>query len=108
MARGSVSLEDKQRWMREKHCAGSADLSRTVPSPVVTASYAERHFSVAEVAGLWNLSQDSVRKIFQQEQGVLVLGGQGLGRTRRYITLRIPESVLQRVHRRLANVARHS
>jgi AraC-like DNA-binding protein len=36
--------------------------------------FAGRHYSVAEVAGLWNLSPDYVRRIFEKEQGVLVLG----------------------------------
>ena len=52
---------------------------------------------------MWNLSQDAVRKIFQNEPGVLVLGSQGSLRTRKYTTLRVPESVLQRVHRRMTN-----
>ena len=66
------------------------------------AAYAERHFSVQEVAALWGLSSDAIRDLFKSEPGVLALGHDG-GRGRRaYKTLRIPESVLQRVHRRLA------
>jgi hypothetical protein len=60
------------------------------------ASHDERHYSVSEVATLWSLSRDSVRRIFRREPGVLVIG-------ERYVTLRIPESVLERVHRRLTN-----
>jgi hypothetical protein len=63
---------------------------------------AERHYSVAEVAALWNLSTDAVRRVFCREPGVLTLGNRSGGRKRRYTTLRIPESVLERVHRRLA------
>jgi len=59
----------------------------------------ERHFSVAEIALIWNLGKDSVRRIFQNEPGVLVLGARSSGRKRRYGTLRIPQSVLERVHR---------
>jgi len=59
----------------------------------------ERHFSVAEVAAMWNLSKDTVRRMFQDEPGVLVLGGRSSRRKRRYTTLRIPQSVLERVHR---------
>jgi len=59
----------------------------------------ERHFSVAEVAAMWNLSKDAVRRMFQEEPGVLVLGGRSSSRKRRYVTLRIPLSVLERVHR---------
>ncbi len=72
-------------------------------SATSTAAYAERHYSVQEVAGLWNLGTDRVRDLFEKEPGVLVIGNPILGRgKRRYRTLRIPESVLERVHRRLA------
>jgi hypothetical protein len=64
----------------------------------------ERHFSVAEVAAMWNLSKDAVRRIFQDEPGVLVLGGRSSGGKRRYTTLRIPQSVLERVHRQYSLV----
>jgi hypothetical protein len=64
--------------------------------------FAERHYSVAEIAQMWSLSQDFVRRLFEREPGVLVLGQE---RTRygkrRYRTLRIPKSVVERVHRRL-------
>jgi transcriptional regulator GlxA family with amidase domain len=60
--------------------------------------FAERHYTVAEIAALWNLSKDTVRRMFQNEPGVLVLGGHSSGRKRRYATLRIPHFVLERVH----------
>ena len=73
----------------------------SMPSPAAT--YAERHFSVQEIAGLWGLGVDKVRELFEKEPGVVVLCDEVLGRRkRRYRTLRIPESVVQRVHRRLA------
>ena len=63
----------------------------------------ERHFSVREIADMWSLSEDKVRDLFENEPGVVVISNGVLGRRqRRYRTFRIPESVLQRVHRRLA------
>jgi hypothetical protein len=62
---------------------------------------AERHYAVAEVAEMWNLSPDKVREIFEHEPGVLVIGDQRPRHKRRYLTLRIPQTVLQRVHSRL-------
>jgi hypothetical protein len=54
---------------------------------------------------LWSLSDDAVRKIFEREPGVLVIGNQKLyGRKRSYKTIRVPEFVLERVHRRLSKV----
>lgn len=82
-------------------------MSRALSSlTVADASHAtERHYSVAEVAEMWKLSPDSVRRLFQSEPGVLVFGEARpkYGR-RRYVTLRIPESVLERVHRRMSHV----
>jgi hypothetical protein len=44
-----------------------------------------------------------VRKIFEREPGVPVLGHDGSRRKRGYHTLRIPESVMERVYRRIYN-----
>lgn len=69
------------------------------------ATFSERHYSVAEIAVMWSLSADAVRRLFEHEPGVLVLGGESRSRhKRRYITLRIPESVVARVHKRMATV----
>jgi hypothetical protein len=63
----------------------------------------ERHYAVAEIAEMWNLSADKVRELFEDEPGVLVIGERSPRRKRRYITLRVPQSVLERVHRRLSS-----
>ena len=97
MPRSGVSLEQKQRWMREGH-------SRTTlqePDPLCHVDIAERHYTVSEIAGMWNLGPDAVRRMFEAEPGVLVLGANGTSRGKRcYTTLRIPEQVAQRVYRR--------
>jgi transcriptional regulator GlxA family with amidase domain len=80
------TLEERQTEMQETQVTGVASV---VP-------HGERHYSVTDVAKLWGLSRDSVRRLFRREPGVLVMG-------ERYVTLRIPESVLERVHRRLSN-----
>ena len=86
--------------MRDRH----AEVACASSGASMTLSFSERHYAVAEIAVLWNLSSDAVRKLFQDEPGVLVLGSQGPTHKRRYTTLRIPESVLQRVHRRMTKV----
>lgn len=81
--------------------SGGTSLDRSnVPSQ---ARFNERHYAVVEIAELWNLSRDVVRKIFENEPGVMVLGSDGSRRKRGYRTLRVPESVLERVHHRLCN-----
>jgi predicted transcriptional regulator len=62
----------------------------------------ERHYSVIEVAKLWGLSENTIRRMFTGEPGVVELGSEGSRFKRAYKTMRIPESVLQRVHRRHA------
>ena len=47
-----------------------------------------------ELAELWNLSVDTIRRMFRKEQGVLFFGKP------HYQTMRIPDEVKQRVERR--------
>jgi len=63
----------------------------------------ELHFSAQDIAEMWKLSPDSVRRLFEGEPGVLVIQHPTLRRRRRYRTLRVPQSVVERVHRRLSN-----
>jgi transcriptional regulator GlxA family with amidase domain len=60
----------------------------------------ERHYSAEELAELWHMSEDFVRRLFLREPGVVIFHNYRPGR-RVYRTLRIPESVATRVHRRL-------
>jgi hypothetical protein len=63
----------------------------------------ERHYSVTEVSELWGWSTDKVQQLFRAEPGVLQSKLRTLRpRKRENVSLRIPESVLCRVHDRLA------
>jgi hypothetical protein len=62
----------------------------------------ERHFTPQELADMWKVSVQTVREIFQNEDGVLKIGRDGTRTRRKYKTLRIPESVVERVHTRLS------
>lgn len=75
----------------------------TRPSP--SEFHLERHYSVAEVAVLWQLSADTIRRLFADEPGVLAMANPRGKHRRRYATLRIPETVLARVHRRMTSGA---
>jgi hypothetical protein len=61
----------------------------------------EPHYSAAMVAELWHLDVETVRRLFQNEPGVVVLQSPAKKGKRGYKTLRIPQSVLERVHKRL-------
>jgi len=64
----------------------------------------ERHYSVSDLVELWGLSEKTIRRIFGTERGVLEWGHGDARFKRAYKTLRIPESVVQRVHRRMRKV----
>jgi len=74
------------------------------PTQIQTRALVERHYAVAEAAAMWNLSTDKVRDIFEHEPGVLVIGRRN-PRKRPYVTLRIREYVVERVHSRLSSKA---
>jgi len=61
----------------------------------------EKHYSVTEIAKLWAFSEKTVRRIFEREPGVIQWNREETLHKRGYRTLRVPETVLHRVHRRL-------
>jgi hypothetical protein len=63
----------------------------------------ERHYSPQDLAEVWGVSADTIRGLFEKESGVLVIERGTKTRARRYRTMRIPESVALRVHRRSTN-----
>lgn len=63
----------------------------------------DQHFSPAELAEAWKLSDESVRRIFEREPGVLIFENPEKASERRRRTMRIPASVAERVYRRLCN-----
>lgn len=74
-----------------------------VAPPNQTAVHAmEKHLSVQQVAKMWGLGENTVRRMFEDLQGVLKisqprLNGAHAKRAPRTI-LRIPESLVIRVH----------
>ena len=64
----------------------------------------ERCLTVAAVADRLSINTDTVRRLFLNEPGVIVLCIPHKGR-RQYRTLRIPEHVFQRVLARFTKVA---
>jgi hypothetical protein len=61
----------------------------------------ERHYTVQEIAELWGYSRQTVSRIFRNESGVLKITNARSKNRRIHITLRVPESVLIRMHNRL-------
>lgn len=60
-------------------------------------------YTVKELAFLWNMSTESIRRLFESEPGTLVFKIQRTGR-RTYRNIRIPGSVALRVQNRMTVV----
>ena len=62
-------------------------------------TFAEKHYTPKEIAALWSVHENSVRRLFIDEEGVLKLGALNKRKARSYVTLRIPAHVVDRVYR---------
>jgi hypothetical protein len=58
----------------------------------------ERHYTAKEVGKLWQLSEDTVRALFRDYPGVLKIAQPARRFKRAYVSIRIPESVVQKRH----------
>jgi hypothetical protein len=61
----------------------------------------EQHFTPAGLGKIWGLSAETIRALFENEPGILIVSTTEPGK-RRYRTFRIPVSVAERVHRRMS------
>ena len=62
------------------------------------AMYDEQHFKPEELAERWGVSGDTIRKLFRDVPGVLVIDRPERMHKRGYCTMRIPESIAKRVY----------
>ena len=60
-------------------------------------------FTVAQIASMWQLSTDTIQRMFQDEPDVFPLGEKNPRGKRRRVTLRIPREVMERVKKRRSN-----
>jgi len=61
----------------------------------------ERHYTVAELSRLWFFSENTIRRLFTKEPGVVKIAHPQTRLKRGYTSMRIPERIALRVHRRL-------
>jgi hypothetical protein len=61
----------------------------------------EKHFSIKEIAALWGFSPGRVRSIFRDRSDVLRLGHAETLHKNCYVSIRVPESVVNRVYAEL-------
>jgi hypothetical protein len=74
----------------------------------VTHPAMEKHYSVAAVAALWDVSENTVRRIFEDMPGVLRISNPVLLTRKRQprVRLSIPLSVMNRAHEEWSRVNR--
>jgi hypothetical protein len=90
-----------------------ADPSFSAKPGLPQAGPLEQHYSVNQIAKLWSVSDDTVRRLFENEPGVKkfgrergLVGGRRKAYRRRWLMLRVPQSVLERVEQRLMHKRR--
>jgi hypothetical protein len=62
----------------------------------------ERHYRVSDLARLWGLGRETVRKLVKDDPGVIKIR---MGRKKAHTVYSVPESAAQRIHTRLLDVA---
>ena len=63
----------------------------------------EQHYTVQEIAETWAVSEMTVYRWFENEEGVMIFGSPETLNKRKRMSMRIPKSVAERVHQRLRN-----
>ncbi len=61
-------------------------------------SFAEKHYRVSDLAELWGLGRETVRKLVKDDPGVIKIR---MGRKRAHTVYSVPESAVRRIHTRL-------
>lgn len=64
--------------------------------------FAEKHYRVSDLAELWGLGRETVRKLIKDEPGIIKIRQ---GRKKANTTYSVPESTARRIHTRPLNVA---
>jgi hypothetical protein len=86
----------------QRELASSTSVERPINAVV---SDLERHFTVAELSKRWFFSENTIRRIFSQEPGVVKIARPRTRSKRGYTSMRIPERIAERVHRRLQGLS---
>jgi hypothetical protein len=100
--RAGHSINNREIQSTQVYCMNEHEQSSITLPP---GAAFERHFSVQEVSKLWGFGVDVIRRIFANEDGVIRIAHPETLHKRGYCSLRIPESVMRRVHRKLTQTS---
>jgi len=62
----------------------------------------EKHYRISDLARLWGLGRETVRKLVKDDPGVIKIR---MGRKKAHTVYSVPESAAKRIHTRLLNGA---
>lgn len=62
----------------------------------------EKHFRIGELARMWHVGRETVRKLVKDDPGVIKIR---MGRKKAHTIYSVPESAARRIHTRLLNAA---
>jgi hypothetical protein len=79
----------------------------TMPRQRYQDAASQPHYTVAQIAKVWSISQSTALRIFKEEPGVLRIGNTN-SRKRTKISIRIPHDVALRVHSKLTGADHQS
>jgi hypothetical protein len=77
------------------------DLDTRRSQLIDTASF-EKHYRIGELAEMWGLGRETVRRLVKDDPGVIKIR---MGRKKSHTLYSIPESAARRIHTRLLNPA---
>lgn len=69
--------------------------------PVENTTF-EKHYRIGDLARLWGLGRETVRKLVKDDPGVIKIR---MGRKKSHTIYSVPESAAHRIHTRLLNAA---
>jgi hypothetical protein len=93
-------------WVREGHINANETDKRIANTRHGGDAMIEKHYTIAELAEVLNISLERTRQLVMDEPGVLKFSPEHEGgRPTRRTMYRIPDSVVQRILRRSANPA---
>ena len=61
----------------------------------------EKHYRVGELARMWGLGRETIRKLVKDDPGVVKIR---MGRKKAHTIYSVPESAARRIHTRLLNL----
>lgn len=62
----------------------------------------ERHYRISDLARVWGLGRETIRKLVKDDPGVIKIR---MGRKKAHTIYSVPESAAHRIHTRLLNAA---